>query len=315
VAGGGTAYKVRLEYFEMVGGASVGFGVASTEASAGRATKALAASADAVILCVGFNDTSEGEGSDRTFRLPAGQDSLIRAISSVNKNTIVVLTSGSGVDMNEWIGQVPALVETWYSGQEGGTALAQILFGDENPAGKLPATFERYWEDNSTFHSYYPAKGEKRVSYSEGVFVGYRHFDRASVKPLFAFGYGLSYTTFQYANLSVKPARGPINEPVTVSFDLKNTGSWEGAEVAELYVGAIHPSLPRPIKELKGFVRVSLKPGETRRVSIMLDRRSFAFYDVSRKDWKAEKEDYSVLIGASSEDIGLRGNFSLVSRD
>jgi len=312
---GGTAYKVRLEYFEMVGGASVGFGVASTEASTGRATKALAASADAVILCVGFNDTSEGEGSDRTFRLPPGQDSLIRAISSVNKNVIVVLTSGGGVDMNAWIGQVPALVETWYSGQEGGTALAQILFGDENPSGKLPATFERHWEDNPTFRSYYPAQGEKRVPYSEGVFVGYRHFDRASVKPQFAFGYGLSYTTFEYSNISVTPARGMLNQPVTVSFDLKNTGSREGAEVAELYVGAAHPSVPRPIKELKGFARVNLKPGETRHVSIILDRRSFVFYDVSRKDWKAENGDYSVLVGASSEEIRLRGNFTLAARD
>ena len=211
--------------------------------------------------------------------------------------------------------QVPALVETWYSGQEGGTALAQILFGDENPSGKLPATFERHWEDNPTFRSYYPAQGEKRVPYSEGVFVGYRHFDRASVKPQFAFGYGLSYTTFEYSNISVTPARGMLNQPVTVSFDLKNTGSREGAEVAELYVGAAHPSVPRPIKELKGFARVNLKPGETRHVSIILDRRAFAFYDVSRKDWKAENGDYSVLVGASSEEIRLRGNFTLAARD
>jgi beta-glucosidase len=306
---------VRLEYFEMVGGASVGFGVASTEASTGRATKTLAASADAVILCVGFNDTSESEGSDRTFRLPPGQDSLIRAISGVNKSTIVVLTSGGGVEMNEWIGQAPALLQTWYPGQEGGTALAQILFGDESPSGKLPASFERLWEENPVFHSYYPAKGEKHVPYSEGVFVGYRHFDRANVKPLFAFGYGLSYTTFEYSKLSVTPTRSQLNEPVTVSFDLKNTGPREGAEVAELYVGAAHPSVPRPIKELKGFARVNLKPGETRHVSIMLDRRAFAFYDVNRKDWNAESGDFSVLVGASSDDVRLRGTFTLLNRE
>ncbi len=150
------------------------------------------------------------------------------------------------------------------------------------------------------------------MRYSEGVFLGYRHFDRSSTKPLFAFGYGLSYTTFDYSNLSVTPARGTLKEPVTVSFDLQNTGSRNGAEVAELYVGDLHASVPRPIKELKGFARVDLKPGDTRRVSIVLDRRSFAFYDVNRRDWNAEDGDFSLLIGGSSDDIRLRGNFTLV---
>ena len=186
------------------------------------------------------------EGSDRTFGLPGGQDELIRQISAVNKNVIVVLTAGGNVDMTRWIDRVPAILHAWYPGQEGGTALAQILFGDYSPSGKLPASFERRWEDNPTFHSYYPEKGENRVKYSEGIFVGYRHYDRAETKPLFAFGYGLSYTTFGYSNLSVTPQTGNLNEPVTVSFDLKNTGNREGAEVAELYVGENHPSVPRP---------------------------------------------------------------------
>ena len=309
----GHVYKLRLEYFEMVGAATVGFGVGPTELSIGRATKSLAEKADAVILCVGFDPSNESEGSDRTFQLPAGQDELIRQISSVNKNTIVVLTAGGNVEMTKWIDRVPALIHAWYPGQEGGTALAQILFGDYSPSGKLPASFERRWEDNATFGSYYPQKkGEKRVEYSEGIFVGYRHFDRANIKPLFAFGYGLSYTTFSYSNLSVTPSNGNLAGPIAVSFDVTNTGSREGTEVAELYVGDAHASVPRPVKELKGFARVTLKPGETRRVSIALDHRAFAFYDVSKKAWNAEPGNFSLLIGGASDDTRLKGTFSLV---
>ncbi len=304
-------YKIKLEYFEMVGTATVGFGVSMTELAVGRETRALAKNADAVILCVGFDPSNETEGADRTFQLPAGQDELIRQITSVNKNTIVVLTAGGSVDMTRWIDTVPGLIHAWYPGQEGGTALAQMLFGDYSPSGKLPASFERRWEDNAAFNSYYPAKGAKRVRYSEGVFIGYRHFDRSAVKPLFAFGYGLSYTTFAYSNLAVTPRGGSLNEPVTVSFDVTNTGTREGAEVAELYVGDPHASVPRPVKELKGFARVILKPRETRRVKIQLDRRSFSFYDVNKKDWNAEPGEFFLLVGASSDDIRLTGSFIL----
>ena len=202
----GQAYKIRFEYFEAVGSAIAGFGVARADSFTGRATKAIAARADAVIICVGFDPKTESEGFDRTFRLPAGQDELIRQISAVNKNTIVVITAGGNVEMTQWVDRVPAILHAWYPGQEGGTALAQILFGDYSPSGKLPVSFERRWEDNPTFHSYYPAKGESRVQYSEGVLVGYRYFDRAETKPLFAFGQGLSYTTFSYSGLTVTPA-------------------------------------------------------------------------------------------------------------
>ncbi|MGA7925267.1 MAG: glycoside hydrolase family 3 C-terminal domain-containing protein [Candidatus Sulfotelmatobacter sp.] len=308
----GQAYKIRLEYFEAVGTALVGFGVTRAEASIGRETKALAAKADAVVICVGFDPKTEGEGADRTFELPGGQDELIRQISAVNKNTIIVVTAGGNVDMTQWIDRVPAILHAWYPGQEGGTALAQILFGDYSPSGKLPASFERHWEDNPTFHSYYPEKGEKRVRYSEGVFLGYRYFDRSETKPLFAFGYGLSYTTFGYARLSVMPQTGNLNEPVTVSFDVKNTGQREGAEVAELYVSESHPSVPRPVKELKGFAKVDLKPGETKRVTLTLDRRAFSFYDVRKNDWSAEAGDFTILMGGSSDNIQLRDKFTLI---
>ena len=307
----GQAYKIRLEYFEAVGSAIVGFGVTPAEASIGRETKALAAKADAVVICVGFDPKTESEGSDRTFQLPGGQDELIKQISAVNRNTIVVLTAGGNVDMGQWSDRVPVILHAWYPGQEGGTALAQILFGEYSPSGKLPASFERRWEDNPTLHSYYPENGAKQVRYSEGVFLGYRHYDRSQTKPLFAFGYGLSYTTFGYSNLSVTPQTGNLNQPVTVSFDLKNTGQREGAEVAELYVGEEHPSVPRPVKELKGFAKVNLKPGETRRVTLTLNRRAFSFYDVTKKDWTADAGEFTILVGGSSDNIQVRDKFTL----
>jgi len=307
----GKAYKIRLEYFESVGSAIVGFGVTRAEAFIGRETKPLAAKADAVIICAGFDPKTEGEGFDRTFQLPGGQDELIRQISAVNKNVIVVLTAGGNMDMTRWIDNVPAVLHTWYPGQEGGTALAQILFGDYSPSGKLPASFERRWEDNPTFHSYYPANGGNRVQYSEGVFVGYRHFDRSETKPMFAFGYGLSYTTFAYSKLLVTPQSGNLNAPVSVSFEVRNSGDRAAAEVAELYVGDSHSSVPRPVKELKGFAKINLNPGETRRVTLTLNRRAFSFYDTAKKDWSTEPGDFTILVGGSSDNIQLRGKFTL----
>lgn len=307
----GKAYKLRLEYFEDVGSAIVGFGVTRADSFIGRETKALAAKVDAVIICVGFDPKTEGEGFDRPFQLPGGQDELIRQISAVNKNVIVVVTAGGNVDMTGWIANVPSLLHAWYPGQQGGAALAQILFGDYSPSGKLPVSFERRWEDNPTFHSYYPENGGNHVRYSEGIFVGYRGYDRSPAKPLFAFGYGLSYTTFEYRNLSVAPQTGNLHEPVSVSFDVKNTGERTGAEVAELYVGDEHASVPRPIKELKAFAKINLKPGETRHLTLALPRRAFSFYDVQKKDWSAAPGDFSILVGSSSDDIQLRGKFSL----
>jgi beta-glucosidase len=307
----GKAYKLRFEYFEDVGSAIVGFGVTRSGAFVGNKTKALAAKADAVVICVGFDAKTESEGSDRPFQLPGGQDELIKQISAVNKNTIVVLTAGGNVDMTQWIDKVPAVLHAWYPGQEGGRALAEILFGDYSPSGKLPASFERKWEDNPAFHTYYPPKGDSHVHYAEGVFVGYRGYDRSGIKPLFPFGFGLSYTTFIYSNLSVTPGSGSADQPITVSFEVKNAGHREGAEVAELYVGDSHASVPRPAKELKGFAKLNLKPGESRRVTLKLDGRAFSYYDVAKKDWNAEPGDFSILVGRSSDKILLQGKFHL----
>jgi beta-glucosidase len=263
---------------------------------------------------MGFDPNTEGEGFDRTFRLPGGQDRYIEEILALNKNVIVVLTAGGNVDMTRWIDKVPALLHAWYPGQQGGTALAQILFGEFSPLGKLPASFERRWEDNATFASYYPQKGDKHVTYSEGIFLGYRHFDRSKVKPLFPFGYGLSYTSFAYSDLKLEPLSAGGEAVVKVSFKIKNVGSRKGAEIAQLYVGDSHASVPRPPKELKGFAKVELLPGETKEVVLTLNRRAFSYYDVKKHDWAAEPGGFAILVGSSSADIKLQEDFTLSLR-
>jgi len=307
----GKPYKIRLEYFEVVGTATVRFGVASTSTVLSEETRKLAATADAVVLCMGFDANSEGEGADRTFRLPGGQDNYIRQVASVNKNVVVVLTAGGNVDMSRWIDQVPAILHAWYPGEQGGTALAQLLFGDFSPSGKLPATFERRWEDNPTFHSYYPQHGGKHVEYSEGIFVGYRGYEKVGIQPLFPFGFGLSYSTFAYSGLKVTRVPQGSEALVAVTFQIKNTGSRDAAEVAQVYVGDSHASVPRPAKELKGFSKISLRPGEQKEVTVFLDRRAFSYYDVAHHAWRAEPGDFAILIGSSSADIHLQGKFSL----
>jgi beta-glucosidase len=306
-------HEIRLEYFEDTGTATARFGIAAATRPVGEATRALAANADAVVLCMGFDPNIEGEANDRTFRLPPGQDTFIEQIAKANKNVIVVLTAGGNVDMSRWIEKVPALLHSWYPGQEGGTALAQILYGEYSPSGKLPISFERRVEDGATFKSYYPRKGEKHVEYTEGVFVGYRHFDRSAIKPLFPFGYGLSYSRFEYSDLNISHGPAGSTDLATISFTIKNVGSREAAEIAELYVGDSHASVPRPPKELKGFAKVNLKPGERRRVTLPLNRRAFSFFDAKKHDWTAEPGDFAILVGGSSTDIQLKGTFKLAS--
>lgn len=313
-------YKIRIEYFKHVRTGAIRFGIAPTVqppmiGSGGRTlgitAREAAAKADAVVLCVGFNPWLEGEGYDRTFTLPGRQEELIREIAAINKNVIVVITAGGNVAMTRWIDQVPAVIHAWYPGQEGGTALAQLLFGEYSPSGKLPVSFEREWKDNAVYSSYYPAPGSTHVKYTEGVFLGYRHFDKSDVKPMFPFGFGLSYTSFSYSNLEVTPANGGLNTPISVSFVVKNAGTAAGAEIAELYVGDSHAGVPRPVKELKGFAKVMLDPGESKRVTLNLDRRAFSYYDVTTKAWLAAPGSFDILVGASAEDIRLHGTFLL----
>jgi beta-glucosidase len=305
-------HKIRLELRRYFGDPNLRLGIVNQASVVDPDVAATAGKADAVVVAVGFDPSSESEGADRTFRLPPGQDGLIQAVLAANQNVIVVVTSGGGVDMHAWVHRVPALLQSWYAGQEGGTALAQLLFGEVSPSGKLPVSFDRSFEENAVYKSYYADPTEsKKVKYTEGVFVGYRHYDKSSTKPQFPFGYGLSYTTFRYSNLSVTPQSGNLSEVVSVSFDLTNTGTREGAEVAQLYVSDTHSTVPRPVKELKGFAKVNLKPGETRRVTLTLDRRAFSYYDAQKKDWQAQPGDFSLLVGGSSENAPLKGVFQL----
>jgi beta-glucosidase len=310
------AHKVVLERRGRAGGnGRTRLGIVRQGQFVSEDAKKLAAKADVVIVAAGFDPDTESEGADRTFGLPAGQDELIQEMAAANKNTIVVITSGGSVDMNAWIDRVPALIEAWYPGQQGGAALAEVLFGDVNPSGRLPVTFERRWDDNPVSDSYYPESNTKRVVYKEGVFVGYRGYEHSATKPLFPFGFGLSYTSFKYGNLSIKPlAHGESAGPrYEVSFEVKNTGTREGADVAQLYVSDTHTKVPRPAKELKGFVKVSLRPGESKKVSVILDNRALSYYDVNAKQWRAEAGEFNILVGRSSDQIELRGKVTLTA--
>jgi beta-glucosidase len=307
---GGKAYAIRLEYVHRDHHSWLGLGIVPSDQVVDPEALAMAKRADVAVVCVGFDPSNESEGSDRTFELPYGQDELIQAIEAVNKNTVVVVTSGGAVEMTKWVEKTPATLEAWYPGQEGGTALAEILFGKVNPSGKLPASFDRLWEDNAAHDSYYP-DAQNHIRYSEGVFAGYRHYDQSKVKPLFPFGYGLSYTSFKYGGLAVTPDSLEGEGPVTVSFNLTNSGDREGAETAEVYVGETGASLPRPVKELKGFAKVDLKPGETKRVEIPLNRQAFSYFDEKSKQWKTDSREFDILVGHSSAGIELEGKVKL----
>ena len=302
-------HKVVVESWRRgaIGG-KLRFAIAPLSKVVSERAKQMAAKADVVVVAVGYgsskDNTSESEGGDRTFDLPFGQDALIEAMSAANPKTIVTVTSGGNVDSQSWIDKVPALIEGWYGGQAAGQAMAQILFGEVNPSGHLPATFERRAEDNPTFHDYYTQPGTNKIDYKEGIFVGYRGYEKNNVKPLFPFGYGLSYTTFGFAHLKVDGANGAL---ATVTFDVTNTGKRKGAEVAQVYVSDTHAPLPRPERELKGFERVELAPGETKHVSVSLDARAFAYYDVKAKKWTIDPGKFNVEVGDSVESLPLQG--------
>jgi beta-glucosidase len=273
-----------------------------------------AKAADVVIYIGGLNHDKgfDCEGADRAdMKLPCGQDELLKKIVAANPKTIVVL-EGTMVEMDVWLKKVPALLQAWYPGMEGGNALARVLFGDVNPSGKLPATFPKKLSD-SPAHALgaYPGTNGT-VTYAEGLLVGYRWFDTKHLEPQFPFGFGLSYTTFKYSNLKLIPGSG-TNEIVTAQFEIENTGKRAGAEVAQLYVHEKDPRLTRPEKELKGFKKVSLQPGEKQTVSIPLTRSAFAYYDPARKGWVAQPDTFEIQIGGSSRDIRLRDNFNLAA--
>jgi len=324
-------HTVVVEYFQGGGGAIAQFGwsAVSTPGSF-QGTEELvreAKAADVVVACMGFGQFTENnsagqayfpgwpedwarhaglveaENSDRTFALHPAQEETLRVVGAANPSTIVILNTGGGVDPGTWLGPIPALLAAWYPGQEGGTAIAEILCGDVNPSAKLPVTFGRRYEDYPSA-AFYNLKEANRSPYSEGIFVGYRGFDAKQTEPLFCFGHGLSYTRFAYENLKVqaKPGGG-----ASLSFTLKNTGKREGAEVAQVYIAPPPGAVPRPPKELKAYTKISLKPGESKAVTLDLDPKAFAYWHPEKKTWTSDPGSYGIWIGASSRDIKLKG--------
>jgi len=274
-----------------------------------------AKSADVVIYIGGLNHDFDTEGYDRKdIKLPYGQDELLSKLVAVNPHTIVVL-DGTITEMGPWLDQTPAVLQAWYTGMEGGNALARVLFGDVNPSGKLPCTFPKQLADSPAHApgadpAAYPGTNGT-VTYAEGLLVGYRWFDTKQIEPLFPFGYGLSYTTFKYSNLKLIPGEGA--NVVTVQFDLQNTGTRDGAEVAQVYVHQNHPNVQRPEKELKGFQKVFLKAGQTQTVTIPLGHGAFEYYQPDQTSWVADKDSFAILVGGSSRDLKLQGKYTLAN--
>ncbi len=303
---------VRLDYLPQTNRIRASFGVIPANGMLEPNVRKLAAMADVAIVSVGYDPRTEGEGHDRTFKLPPGQTDLIRAVAAANPHTIVLLTSGGSVDTSSWVDRVPAFLETWYGGSEAGRALARVLFGRVDPSGKLPMTWWKRVQDDPAYKNYYEEPGTVNVRYREGIFLGYRAYGRnGQPAPLFPFGYGLSYTTFSFGHLSVTPQVASPNGPITVSFDVKNTGERAGAEVAQVYVGDPSATVPRPVKELKGFERVFLQVGQTKHVSVTLNRRSLAYWDVKSEGWKVDPGRFVVYVGDSDEHVPLQENFTV----
>jgi len=263
--------------------------------------------ADIAIIVGGLNHKrgNDSEGKDRKqFDLPEKQIKLIKKTVKENPKTIVVLINGSPVGM-DWIEKIPCVIEAWYAGQEGGHALADIIFGDINPSGKLPITFPKKLKDSPAHKSRKTFPGNEKVFYEEGIFVGYRHFDKENIEPLFPFGHGLSYTSFNYENLQIDNKKVSENDKIAISCEITNSGEREGAEVVQLYVHDIELSVERPPKELKGFKKIYLKPGEKSIVKFELTKQDLSYYDEIEHCWKAEKGTFKILIGSSSRDILL----------
>jgi beta-glucosidase len=252
----------------------------------------------------------DAEGVDKpNMKMPFGQDELIKAVVAANPNTIVVLLGGGPIDMTQWVGNTKGIIEAWYGGMEGGTALAEVVFGKVNPSGKLPVTFPKVLEDVPA-HKLGDFPGKNGVAvYREGIFVGYRYYDTYKIEPQFAFGHGLSYTTFSYKDLKI--TKGGSNL-VTATFTITNTGKVSGGEVAQLYIHKEKSAIERAEKELKGFQKVFLQPNESKTVTITLDKTAFQYFNETKNAWDMEAGAYSIQIGGSSRSIQLNYRRMLV---
>ncbi|MEO8925631.1 MAG: glycoside hydrolase family 3 C-terminal domain-containing protein, partial [Caulobacteraceae bacterium] len=308
---GDRGYKVVIEYIRPADRAGltweqVGVGLRQPRGTI-EAAAALAARADAAIVVIGAASVTEGEGYDReSLDLPGDQNALVEAVVAANPRTVVVLVGGAPYAL-PWIDHAPAVLAAWLGGEEGPDAVARILFGTAEPSGRLPVSFPRRLEDTPA-HPFYP--GGTAAPYGEGLFVGYRHFDRAAEPPLFPFGFGLTYTRFAYEGLAA-PEGVRAGDPVDVAFTVTNMGRRPGKETAQLYVRPRGPSVGRPVKELKGFAKVSLAPGESARVRLTLDARAFSFWDPARHAWIAEPGAYDLLVCASAADTELQATVRL----
>ena len=311
-------HELRLEFAPKAAGE---FGLSAIRAgmfkplpddALDRAAK-LTSESDMAIVCIGLNGEWETEGNDRAdMQLVGEQNELVSRVAAANPNTVVLLQTGSPVTM-PWLDEVAAVVQLWYPGQECGNAAADVLLGNVNPSGKLPQTFPAKLSDSPVMDgqaSTYPGENGQ-VFYREGIFIGYRHFEHEGIKPLFPFGFGLSYTTFEYGEVTLSANELGAGETIKVSVPVTNSGDRAGQEVVQLYVRDAEASVERSEKELKGFVKVALEPGETKTAEFSLNMRALAYFDDQQNAWVAEKGEFEVLIGASSEDIWAKASFTL----
>lgn len=310
----GASYELCIEYCRhdspMLGGIRIGCLSPIASKPMERAVK-LAAKSEVALVFVGLNGDWESEGYDRPhIDLIGEQVELIERVAAVNPKTVVVLQSGSPIAM-PWLNHVAGVIQAWYPGQECGNAIADILFGDVNPAGRLPQTFPVRLEDNPAYINYPGENG--KVRYGEGIFVGYRYYEKKQVAPLFPFGFGLSYTSFAYSNLRLETTKLQAGQEMPVCVDVTNTGKFAGQEVVQFYVRDIQSKLVRPLKELKGFVKVQLQPGETRTIEWMMRPEALAYYDDAVHDWITEPGEFELLVGSSSQDIRISQTFELVA--
>jgi beta-glucosidase len=310
----GHAYKIRMEYFQDGAKNPVaGLGLAEPAGHELEQAVALAKSSDAVVLFAGLSRFYEGEELDReSFDMPENQDQLIAEVVKANPNTIVILQGGNPVPM-PWLAQVKGVIYAWYGGQEGSYSLADALLGRINPSGKLPVTFPKRWEDSSGYGNYPEDAGHPdQLTYSEGLYVGYRHFDRKGVEPLFPFGFGLSYTDFRLSGMTVKLIDRSVQHPkAEVTVQVTNSGAVAGAEVVQLYVSEKSPKADRPVRELKGFTKVSLRPGESKQVKLQLDESAFSYFDPAKHDWQINPGEFKIEAGNSSRNLTLSGKVTL----
>jgi len=287
----------------MLGGLKVGC-LAAVRADLFERAVSRAAASDAAVVVVGLNDEWESEGHDRvSLALPGRQAELIERVAAANPRTIVVVNAGAPIDLS-WLERVPAAVQLWYAGQESGNALADVLFGDVNPSGRLPHTVPRRLEDTPAFLNW-PGENGRSV-YGEGLFVGYRWYDARKIEPRLPFGHGLSYTRFDYTNLRTSRTRLRAGESLELSLDVSNRGAVAGQEVVQVYVRDVAARVARPERELRAFAKLPLSAGETRTVSVTLGPRAFAFWDSGVKDWVAEPGEFELFVGASSRDLRAR---------